>query len=93
MLFCKDASGNPVLPSRQHVMWNAAAMQQQQAVNASISSPMISPIALPTVNMADLVAVPPNVNIQNLAQLQQRPVGHHSQVTASCWVFVESSLL
>jgi len=72
-------SGNPVLPAGQQIMWNAATMQQQP-VNAAISSPMISPVAPPTVNMADLVAMPTNVNIQNLAQIQQRPISHLPQV-------------
>jgi len=68
-----------VLPAGQQIMWNAASMQQQP-MNAAISSPLISPVAPPTVNMADLVAMPTNVNIQNLAQLQQRPVAHLPQV-------------
>jgi len=60
-------------------MWNSAAVQQQQTMNAAvISSPLMSPVAPPTaVNMADLVAMPTNVNIQNLAP---RPVAHLSQV-------------
>jgi len=68
-----DVTGNPLLPTGQQIMWNAAAMQQQP-METDISSPLISPVAPPTVNMADLVAMPTNVNIQNLAQLQQRPL-------------------
>ena len=68
-----DVTGNPILPSGQQLMWNAASIQQQP-VNAVVSSPLISPVAPPTVNMADLVAMPTNVNIQNLAQIQQRPI-------------------
>jgi len=79
LLLYEDVSGNTLLPAGQQIMWNAATVQQQ-SVNAAVSSPMISPVAPPTVNMADLVAMPPNVNIQNLAQLQQRPVAHHLQV-------------
>jgi len=64
-------------------MWNAATMQQQP-----ISSPLISPVAPPTVNMADLVALPTNVNIQNIAQIQQHPVAHPSQVVVIEWMKV-----
>jgi len=70
-------------------MWNAATVQQQP-VNAAISSPMISPVAPPTVNMADLVAMPTNVSVQNLAQMQQRTVVHHSQVRVdllNCYLY------
>ena len=68
-----------MLPARQQIMWNAANVQQPSA-NAPISSPLISPLAPPTINMADLVAMPTNINIQNLTQMQQRPVAHHPQV-------------
>jgi len=79
-----DVSGNPILPAGQQIMWNAATMQQQPA----ISSPMISPVAPPTVNMADLVAMPTSVNIQNLSQIQQRPIAHLPQVVVIKWTKV-----
>jgi len=74
-----DVSGNPVLPAGQQIMWNAAANIQPQHKPPTISSPMISPVlAPPTVNMADLAGLPPNVNIQNLVPpIQQRSVAAH----------------